>query len=206
MTPLEALYGQRCRTLSCWNEKEEATLCAPDMIQKQNEQIKMIREKMKAAQDRQKSYYDKRRKHLEFQVGDHVFFRVLPVIEVRRALKFQKLSPKFIEPFKVLSRIGPVVYRIMLPPNLSNLHPVFHVSQLRKYVPDPYHVIDLDLVQVKEDLSYNVYLVRITDHRIKQLRGKEISLVKVIWSSSDEGDAIWETESRMRELYLELFM
>ncbi|XP_027351205.1 uncharacterized protein LOC113862313 [Abrus precatorius] len=77
---------------------------------------------------------------------------------------------------------------------------------LKQYVPDPSHVIDLDSVQVREDLSYDVHPVRIADHRVKQLKGKEISLVKVIWSSSDEGDATCETESRMRELYLELFV
>ncbi|XP_027351224.1 uncharacterized protein LOC113862334 [Abrus precatorius] len=187
MTSFEALYGRRCRTPLCWYETGEASLCSLDMIQRQNEQIKMIKEKMKVAQDRQKSYYDRRRKPLEFQVGDHVFLKVSHVTRV------------------VLSRIGPAAYRIALPPNLSNLHPVFHVSQLRQYVPDPSHVTDLNPVQVREDLSYDVYPVRIADHHVKQLRGKEISLVKVIWSSSDEGDATWETESRMRELYLGLF-
>ncbi|XP_027364422.1 uncharacterized protein LOC113871530 [Abrus precatorius] len=150
------------------------------MIQRQNEQIKMIRDKMKASQDRQKSYYDKRRKSLEFQVGDHVFLKVSPVTGVGRTLKYQKLSPKFIGSFEVLSRIDPATYRIALPPNLSNLHPVFHVSQLRQYVPNPSYVIDLDLVQVRGDLSYDVYPVRIGDHHVKQLRGKQISLVKVI--------------------------
>ncbi|XP_027342791.1 uncharacterized protein LOC113855365 [Abrus precatorius] len=176
MAPFEALYGQRCRTPLCWYETREATLCALDMIQRQNEQIRMIKEKMKAAQDRQKSYYDKRRKPLEFQVGDHVFLKVSPVTRVRRALKSRKLSPKFIGLF-----------------------------ELSQYVLDPSHVIDLDPIQVKEDLLYDVYSVRIKDHRVKQLRGKEISLVKIIWSSSDEGDAAWETGSRMRELYPELF-
>ncbi|XP_027348035.1 uncharacterized protein LOC113859466 [Abrus precatorius] len=122
---------------------------------------------MKAAQDQQKTYYDKRRKPLEFQVGDHVFFKVSPVTRVRRALKSRKLSPKFIEPFEVLSRIGPAAYWIALPLNLSNL--MFHVSQLRKYVSDLSHMINLDPIQVKEDLSYNVYLVRITNHRVKPL-------------------------------------
>ncbi|XP_027343061.1 uncharacterized protein LOC113855628 [Abrus precatorius] len=87
MTPFEVLYGRRCRTPLCWYENGEATLCALDMIQKQNEQIKMIKVKIKVAQDRQKSYYNKRRKSLEFQVGDHVFFKVSPLIEVGRALK-----------------------------------------------------------------------------------------------------------------------
>ncbi|XP_027351195.1 uncharacterized protein LOC113862304 [Abrus precatorius] len=127
----------------------------------------MIREKMKAAHDRQKSYYEKRKKPLEFQVGDHMFLKVLPVTRVGRALKSRKLSPKFIGPFEEV------------------------------YVLDPSHVIDLDPIQVREDLSYNVYPMKIVEHCIKQLRGKEISLVKVIWSSSDEGDAT---------LYPELFV
>ncbi|XP_027343082.1 uncharacterized protein LOC113855652 [Abrus precatorius] len=178
MTLFEALYGQRCKTLLCWYETEETTLCVPDMIQRQNEPIRMIRDKMKAAQDRQKSYYDKRRKPFEFQMADHVFLKVSPITRVGRALKSWKLSSKFIGPFEVLSRIGPAAYQIALPPNLSNLHLVLHVSQLRQYVSDPSHVIDLDLVQVREDLSYDVYPVRIADHRVKQLRVKDISLVK----------------------------
>ncbi|XP_027347996.1 uncharacterized protein LOC113859414 [Abrus precatorius] len=103
---------------------------------------------MKAAQDRQKSYYDKRRKLLEFQVGDHVFLKVSPVTGIGRALKSRKLSLKFIRPFE--------------------------------YVSNPSHVIDLDPVQVREDLSYDVYPMRIADHCVKQLGGKKISLVKVV--------------------------
>ncbi|XP_027337267.1 uncharacterized protein LOC113850960 [Abrus precatorius] len=161
---------------------------------------------MKIAQDRQRSYYDKRRKPLEFQVSDHVFLKVSPVTGVGRALKFKKLSPKFIGPFEVLSKVGPVAYEITLPPNLSNLHPVFHVSQLRKYIPDPTHVIELDPVQVRENLSYDVQPVKIVDRRVKKLRGKEISLVKVIWNTSDERDATWEVENKMRKLYPDLFV
>ncbi|XP_027338036.1 uncharacterized protein LOC113851967 [Abrus precatorius] len=166
----------------------------------------MIKEKVKAAQDRQKSYDDKRRKPLEFQVDDHVFLKVSSVTGVGRALKSRNLSPKFIGPFKVLSKIAPLTYQTAPPLNLSNLHPVFHVSKVMKYVSDPSHVIDHDPVQVRENLSCNVYPVRIADHSVKQLRGKEIPLVKVIWSSSDEGDATWKTETRIRELYPELFV
>ena len=92
-----------------------------------------------------------------------------------------------------------------LPPSLSNLHSVFHVSQLRKYVHDPSHIIDLDDVQVKENLTYETLPVRIGDHRIKQLRGKEIPLVKVIWRGASGEDATWELESQMRVDYPALF-
>ncbi|XP_027344923.1 uncharacterized protein LOC113857349 [Abrus precatorius] len=144
MAPFKALYGRRCRTPLCWYEIKEATLCAPNMVQRQTEQIKMIKEKIKVS--------------LVTRVG---------------------IALKFIELLKVLSRIGLAVYQIALPLNLSNLHPVFHVLQLRQYVSDPSHEIDLDPVQVREDLSYDAYPVRIADHCVKQLRGKDISLVKV---------------------------
>ncbi|XP_027362443.1 uncharacterized protein LOC113870045 [Abrus precatorius] len=206
MAPFEALYGRKCGTPLCWYETGETILYALDMVQKQHEQIKLIREKMKIAQDRQRSYYDKRRKPMKFQVIDHIFLKVSPVTGVGRALKSKKLSPKFIGPFEVLSKIGPVAYEIALAPNLSNLHPVFHVSQLRMYIPDPTHVIELDPVQVRENLSYDVQPVKIVDCRVKKLRGKEISLVKVIWNTSDEGDATCKVENKIRKLYPDLFV
>ena len=142
--------------------------------------VKLIQERMRAAQSRQKSYYDKRRKDLEFAIGDHVFLRVTPWTGVGRALKSRKLTPRFIGPFEILKRVGPVAYQVALPPSLSNLHSVFHISQLRKYVHDPSHVIELDNVQVKENLTYETQPLRIDDRMVKQLRGKEIPLVKVV--------------------------
>ena len=92
----------------------------------------MIREKIKASQDRQKSYYDRRRKPLDFQEGEHVFLKVSHVTGVGRALKSRKLMPKYLGLYQILKKVGPVAYQIALPPSLSNLHPVFHVSQLRR--------------------------------------------------------------------------
>ena len=131
--------------------------------------------------------------------------KVTPVIEVGRALKSRKLTPKFIGPYQIFKRIGYVAYQIALPPNLSKLHNVFHVSQLHKYIHDPFHVIEPDVVQIRENLTYDVLPMRIGDRRIKQLRGKDIPLVKVLWSQQNEGDATWELESNMREMYPHLF-
>ena len=160
---------------------------------------------MRTAQSRQKSYHDRRRKDLEFEVGDHVFLRVTLWTGVGRALKSRKLTPRFIGPFDILQRVGPVAYQVALPPSLSNLHSVFHVSQLRKYVHDLSNVIELDDVQVRENLTYETLPVRIEDHRIKQLRGKEIPLVKVIWRGVSGEDATWELENQMRVDYPTLF-
>ena len=128
-----------------------------------------------------------------------MFLRVTPWTGVGRALKSKKLTSKFIGPYQILKRVGPVGYQIALPPHLSNLHNVFHVSQLRKYVHNPSNVLEVDDIAVKENLTYETYPLRIEDRRSKQLRGKEIPLVKVMWSGASGEDATWELESKMRE-------
>ncbi|CAJ2666354.1 unnamed protein product [Trifolium pratense] len=105
----------------------------------------------------------------------------------RRALKSRKLTSKFIGPFEILKRVGKVAYRIALPPSLANLHDVFHVSQLRKYVSDPTHVIESDDVQVRDDLTIETVPLRIEGREVKKLRNKEIASVKVVWG----GPADW---------------
>lgn len=205
MAPYEPLYGRRCRTPLCWVDSSESIALGPEVVQQTTEKVKLIQERMRAAQSKQKSYYDKRRKDLEFAVGDHVFLRVTPLTGVGRALKSRKLTPRFIGPFEILKRVGPVAYQVALPPSLSNLHSVFHISQLRKYVHDPSHVIELDNVQVKENLTYETQPLRIDDRMVKQLRGKEIPLVKVVWGSASGEDATWELEGQMRDAYPTLF-
>ncbi|XP_050876497.1 uncharacterized protein LOC127080211 [Lathyrus oleraceus] len=128
-----------------------------------------------------KTYHDKQMKDLEFHEGDHVFFRVTPMIGVGHALKSKKITPCFIGPYQITQRIGVVSYRMDLPPSLSNLHDVSHVSQLRKYVHDPPHVIQMDDVHVQENLTIETSHVRIEDRKVMQLCGKEIILVKIVW-------------------------
>ncbi|KAK2416602.1 hypothetical protein QL285_038986 [Trifolium repens] len=204
MAPYEALYGRKCRTPLCWYEVGENKLLGSDFVQQTTDQVKLIREKMKAAQDRQKSYSDKRRRPLEFETGDHVFIRVTPRTGIARAIKTKKLTPRFIGPFQILRRVGPVAYHIALPPKLSNLHDVFHVSQLRKYYPDPSHVIEPETVELRDNLEYEALPVKIMDHRIKELRGKQIPLVRVVWDDNT-GDSTWEREEDMRQQYPHLF-
>ncbi|XP_050886211.1 uncharacterized protein LOC127091581 [Lathyrus oleraceus] len=135
----------------------------------------MIQENIKASQSRQKSYQDKRRNDLEFRKGGHVFVRVTLVTSVGRALKSKKLTPYFIGPY----HIGVDAYRVALPPSLSNIHDIFHVSQLWKYILDPSLTIQMDDVQVRDYLTVEASPIRIDDQEVKQLRGKEIALVKV---------------------------
>ncbi|GAU47917.1 hypothetical protein TSUD_404700 [Trifolium subterraneum] len=205
MAPFEALYGRRCRTPLCWYESGENVVLGPDIVQETTEKIRMIQEKMKASQSRQKSYYDKKRKDVEFQEGDHVFLRVTSTTGVGRALKSKKLTSKFIGPYQIWERIRKVAYRIALPVTLSNLHDVFHVSQLRKYVSDPSHVIESDDIQVKDNLTIETIPLRIEGREVKKLRNKEIASVKVIWGGPAGENATWELESKMKSSYPDLF-
>lgn len=100
-------------------------------------------------------------------------------------------------PLQILHRIGSVPYQIALPPYHSNIHNIFYVSQLRKYIPHPSHVIEPDVVQLRENLSYEISPVRINDNRIKQCRDKQISSVKVIWNEAT-GHTTRELEDKMR--------
>ncbi|KAA0051925.1 pol protein [Cucumis melo var. makuwa] len=160
MAPFEALYGKCCRSPVCWGES------------------------------RQKSYADVRRKDLEFEMGDMVFLKVAPMKGVLRFEKKGKLSPRFVGPFEILERIGPVAYRLALPPSFSAVHDVFHVSMLRRYVADPTHVVDFEPLQISENLSYDEQPVEILAREVKKLRSREISLVKVLWRNQGVEEAI----------------
>ncbi|KAL0536800.1 hypothetical protein IC582_025762 [Cucumis melo] len=204
MAPFEALYGKCCRSPVCWDEVGEQRLMGPELVQSTNEAIQKIRSRMHTAQSRQKSYADVRRKDLEFEIGDKVFLKVAPMKGVLRFERKGKLSPPFVGPFEILERIGPVAYRLALPPSLSTVHDVFHVSMLRKYVPDPSHVVDYEPLEIDENLSYTEQPVEILAREVKTLRNKEIPLVKVLWRNHRIEEATWEREDDMRSRYPEL--
>ena len=205
MAPYEALYGRKCRSPLCWYEVGERNLLGPELVQETTEKIRVIQEKIRIAQSRQKSYADKRRRPLEFEEGDHVFLRVSPMTGIGRAIRAKKLNPRFIGPFQILKRIGLVAYHIALPPHLSNLHPVFHVSQLRKYVPDLSHIIEVESVQLRADLTFQAKPAKIIDRSVKSLRNKTISLVKVLWDGQLHEESTRELEEDLRKLHPDLF-
>lgn len=163
-------------------------MVGPEIVQQTTDKIKMIKEKMKVSQCCQKSYHDKRRKALEFEVDDHVFLRVTPVTVVGRALKSLKLKLRFIGSYQISEKVGDMTYQITLPPSLGNLHDVFHVSQLRRYIADPSHVVQLDDVEVRDNLTMETLPMRKEDKQVKKLCGKEIALVKVVWGGPTGGN------------------
>nr|GFD37819.1 putative reverse transcriptase domain-containing protein [Tanacetum cinerariifolium] len=153
----------------------------PEMIEVTNVKVAVAKEKLKEARTCQKSYADKHRRSLEFQTGDHVFFKVSPTHGVRRFGIKGKLSPRFIGPFEILDRVGEVSYRLALPPQLSHVHDVFHVSLLRGYKYHPLHVISYPLDQIRTDLSYVEEPEAILDRQDRVMRKKTIPFVKILW-------------------------
>ena len=142
MAPYEALYRRPYRSSICWTKVGESSITGLDLIRDTSEKVGLIPKRLPMAQSQQMSYTDKRRRPLEFEVGDHFFLKVMPKKGVVRFDKQGKLALRYIGPFKVLERVGTVVYGLALPPSLSSVHEVFHVSMLRKYTPDPTHVVD----------------------------------------------------------------
>ena len=141
MAPFEALYGRKCRTLVCWDEVGERRLVGPELVQDTSKKVKVVRDNLKTKRYRQRSYADNRRRDLQFEIGDPVFLKISPSNGVLRFGKRGKLSPRFIGPYEIVSKVGPVAYRLKLPPELSRIHDTFHVSMLRKYIPYPSHML-----------------------------------------------------------------
>ncbi|XP_052486502.1 uncharacterized protein LOC128041175 [Gossypium raimondii] len=198
MAPFEALYGRKCRTPLYWTELSESKLVGVDLIRETEEKVRIIRDCLKAASDRQKSYADLKRRDIEFSVGDRVFLKVSPWKKVLRFGRKGKLSPRFIGPYEIIERIGPVAYRLALPRELENIHNVFHVSMLRRYRSDPSHVIPHTEIELQPDMTYSEEPVKILAREVKELRNKRVPLVKVLWNRHGSEEATRETEELMR--------
>ncbi|WVZ71054.1 hypothetical protein U9M48_019680 [Paspalum notatum var. saurae] len=175
--PFQALYGRRCRTPLHWDQPGEKQLFGPGIIEDAERQVRMIRENLRIAQTRQKSYADNRRRDLEFAVGDYVYLKVSPIRGLRRFKVKGKLAPRYIGPFKIIDRKGEVAYQPELHDVLSGVHDVFHVSRLKKC-----------LRTAREDY-----------------RNRVIKMCKVKWSHHTAEEATWEREDDLRADYPELF-
>ena len=134
-----------------------------DLVQDALDKVKIIQDRLRTAQSRQKSYVDRKVCDVAFTVGERVLLQVSPMKSVMRFGKKGKLSPRFIGPFEILDRVREVVYRLALPQSLSVVHIVFHVSLLRKYHSDPSHVLDFSTIQLDLDLTYEEEPVAILD-------------------------------------------
>jgi hypothetical protein len=132
MSPFEALYGRNCRTPLHWDQPDERHVFGLDILLEAEENIIMVQENMKAAQSRQRSYADTRRRELSFEVGVYVYLKVSPIRKIKRFIVKGKLAPRYIWSYQIQARCGEVAYQLRLLENLSAVHYVFHVSQLKK--------------------------------------------------------------------------
>ncbi|KAH0765327.1 hypothetical protein KY285_001198 [Solanum tuberosum] len=153
------------------------------------DKVRSIQAKLLAAQSRQKKYVDHKVRDMVFQTGENVLLKVSPMKGVMR-----------------FGKKGPVAYRLALPPNLSGVHPVFHVSMLKRYHGDGDYIIKWDSIVLDTDLQYKEELIEIPDRVVRKLRTKEIKFVKVQWKHCPVEEATWETERDMRDKYPQLFV
>ncbi|GJW91159.1 putative reverse transcriptase domain-containing protein [Tanacetum coccineum] len=204
--PFEALYGRKCRSPVLWAEIGEGSLIGPELVQETTDKVVVIKERLQAARDRQKSYADNRRKPLEFEVGDRVMLKVSPWKGVVRFGKKGKLAPRYVGPFEILERIGPVAYRLRLPEELSGVHDTFHVSTLKKCLADASLHVPLNEIKVDKTLRFIEEPVEILDREVKSLKRSKISLVKVRWDSKRGPEFTWEREDFMKSKYPQLFV
>ncbi|GJS12705.1 putative reverse transcriptase domain-containing protein [Tanacetum coccineum] len=175
--PFEALYSRKCHSPVCWAEVGQVQLTSPEIVQETTEKIIQIKQRMQVARDRQKSYADLKR----------------------------KLNPRYIRPFKVLEKVGSVAYKLELPEELSRVHNMFHVSNLKKCYADEPLAVPLDGLHFDDKLQFVEEPVEIMDREVKQLRQSRVPIVKVRWNSRRGPEFTWEREDQFREKYPHLF-
>ncbi|GJW89564.1 putative reverse transcriptase domain-containing protein [Tanacetum coccineum] len=203
--PFEALYGRKCRSPVIWAEVGESQLIGPEIVQETTEKIFQIKERLKTARSRQKSYADKRRKPLEFKVGDRVLLKVSPWKGVVRFGKKGKLAPRYVGPFEIVECVGPVAYRLRLPQELSCIHDTFHVSNLKKCLAESDVQVPLEEIEIDENLRFVEEPIEIVERDVKKLKRRRIPLVKVRWNSRQGAEYTWEREDQFKTKYPHLF-
>ncbi|GJZ54481.1 putative reverse transcriptase domain-containing protein [Tanacetum coccineum] len=203
--PFEALYGRKCRSPVIWAEVGESQLIGPEIVQETTEKVVQIKERLKTARSRQKSYADKRRKPLEFKVGDRVLLKVSPWKGVVRFGKKGKLAPRYVGPFEIVECVGPVAYRLRLPQELSCIHDTFHVSNLKKCLAESDVQVPLEEIEIDENLRFIKDPIEIVERDMKKLKRRRIPLVKVCWNSRQGAEYTWEREDQFKTKYPHLF-
>ncbi|GJR17333.1 putative reverse transcriptase domain-containing protein [Tanacetum coccineum] len=200
--PFEALYGRKCRSPVLLAEIGESSLFGPELVQEMTDEVVLIKEKPKEAIECQKSYVDNRRKPLEFEEGDQVLLKVSPWKGVVHFGKKGKLALRYIGPFEILEKIGPVAYRLRLPKELSGEHDTFHVSNLKNCLADASLHVPLDEIKVDKTLCFVEEPVEIMDREVKSLKHSRILLVKVHRNSKRSPEFTWEREDHMKSNFL----
>ncbi|GJY02355.1 putative reverse transcriptase domain-containing protein [Tanacetum coccineum] len=203
--PYEVLYDRKRRSPVCWAEVGEAQLTGSELIQETTEKIVLIKQRIQAAQDRQKNYADRKRKPMEFEIRDRVMLKVSPWKGVVRFGKRGKLNPRYVGPFQVLAKVGKVAYKLELPQELSIVHHTFHVSNLKKCHCDEPLAMPLEGVHIDDTLQFVEEPVEIMEREIKRLKRSRIPLIKVRWNSRRGPEFTWEREDSFKQKYPHIF-
>jgi hypothetical protein len=175
------------------------------MPQEVEKQVRMVRKNLRVTQSREKSYTDHRRRELRFEVGDFVYLKVSPMRGLRYFKVRGKLAPRFIGPFKILEKRGEVAYQLELPPQLSNVNDVFHVSQLKNCLCVPEEQIPMKDLDAKKDLSYQEYLIKILEMSERVTWNKRVKMCKVQWSHHTKAEATWKREEELKAEFPRFF-
>jgi len=195
--------------LNC-SEVGDSQIFGPDILKEAEEKVHKIREHLKTAQSRQKSYANKRRRELTFNIGEFVYLKVSPLKGMQRFQLKGKLAPRYVGPFKVLGRRGEVSYQLELPEEMATVHDVFHISLLQKCleVPEKTEVfknIDYKSMDTNKDLTYREVPIRIFEEAFRTTRTRSIKFLKIQCSNHSEEEATWEREDYIRTEYPDLF-
>jgi hypothetical protein len=204
MSLFETLYGRKCRTPLFLDQTRGRQFFGPELIQEAEEQVCIIRENSRVAQTGQKSYADNRRP-LEFEERNHVYLKVSSLHGMRRFKIKGKLFSRYIGPFLIFRRVGEMAYQLELPASLSDVHNVFHVSQLKKCLCVPEEQLPMEELSVQGDLTYTEYPNKILDTLTRVTRNKVIKMCKVQWSHHGEDEVTWEREEELRIDFPHLF-
>jgi hypothetical protein len=189
-----------------WSEVGECALVGPELIKEAEARVADIREKLRATQSRQKSNADKKRREASFNPGYFVYLKVSLIRGTRRFQVHGKLAPRYIGPYKVLKRVRAVAYRLELPEEMSDIHPVFHISQLRRclMVLEEKRVL-VETIDLQPDLRYQEVPVKILDTVVKRTRTSEVRVCRVQWSRHRVEEATWEREDALKKEFPHLF-
>jgi hypothetical protein len=178
--------------------REKKVVFGPDLVEEAEATVRCIQDNLKAAKSRQETYANKRCRPLEFEVGDHVYLRVLPMKCVKRFGVKGKLAPRYIRPFLILEKCGTVAYKMDLPPSLAGVYDIFHMLQLKKCLNPPGDIMLPEVTPLEADLSYPEYPIKVLDQKDHVTRHRTIKFFKIQWSTHSEEEATWKSEDFLR--------
>jgi hypothetical protein len=186
-----------------WIEPGEKVIFGHDIVDEAEAMVRRIQDNLKVAKSRRESYANKRRRPLQFDVGDHVYLKVSPMNGIKRFGVKGKISPHYIEPFSILEKCGLVVDKLELPPSLVGVHDIFHISQLNKCLKAPVDVILPEVAPPEADLTYPEHPIKILDQKSRVTRRKTIKFFKIQWSNHTTEEATWESEDFLCSRHLD---